>query len=186
MNHVNSPSIINVEEVRKQAMQSLAQGSVTSDYKLDINQACLLLNEALASEIVCMLRYRHHQVIVKGIHSPQIAAEFQEHALSEEAHAMLIAERINQLGGNPDFNPTSLLHRSTTEYGEASDILAMLKEDLVAERIAINVYRKLISWFGDEDPTTRRMLEHILQDEEEHANDLADLLAWSDLNSEKH
>ena len=155
---------------------SLHDGSITQDYALDIHEACRLLNEALATEIMCVLRYRHHQVIAKGIHKPQVAAEFLEHALDEERHMMMLAERINQLGGNPDFNPATICARTATEYGSSRDLLKLIEDDLVAERIAIMVYRKLIEWFGTEDPTTRRMLEEILQDEEDHADDLSDLL----------
>lgn len=166
----------NIEKIKEYADQSIEKGAVTSDYALDIEEACKYLNEALATEIMCVLRYRHHQVIARGINSPQISAEFAEHAMDEERHMIMIAERINQLGGNPDFNPGTVLQRTTTEYGSETDLLKMIKEDLVAERIAIMVYRKLITWFGLSDPTTRRMLEEILKDEEDHANELSDLL----------
>jgi bacterioferritin len=165
-----------IEEIRKQAKQSIEQGAVTKDYPLDLNQAYRLLNAALATEIMCVLRYRHHQVIANGINRPQVAAEFEEHAEDERKHMMMIAERINQLGGNPDFNPGTVSQRTATEYGTGSDLLKLVEEDLIAERIAIMVYRELIEWFGSGDPTTRRMLEEILQDEEDHADDLADLL----------
>ncbi len=163
-------------EIRKQAKQSIEQGAVTQDYSLDLNQVYKLLNAALATEIMCVLRYRHHQIIAKGIDRPQVAAEFKEHADDEQRHMMMIAERINQLGGNPDFNPGTVLQRTATEYGTGNDLLKLVKEDLVAERIAIMVYRELIEWFGASDPTTRRMLEEILKDEEDHADDLSDLL----------
>lgn len=166
----------NVESIRKQAALSIEKGAVTKDYPLDIEQACQLLNDALATEILCVLRYRHHQIIAKGIDRPQVAAEFEEHALQEEKHMLMIADRINQLGGNPDFNPASVTTRSATQYGTGETLKAMIQEDLIAERIAIMVYRKLIEWFGSKDPTTRRMLEDILEEEEDHANDLADLL----------
>lgn len=176
-NSQNSSEIINVDEIRRQAGRSISEGAVTADYPLDREQACELLNEALASEILCVLRYRHHQVIAKGINYPQVAAEFKEHAREEEEHMLQIAERIDQLGGDPDMNPATITSRSATQYGSSSDdLVTLIREDLVAERVAIDVYRKLISWFGDGDPTTRRMLEHILADEEEHATDLADLL----------
>ena len=122
------------------------------------------------------MRYRHHQIIARGIDRPQIAAEFLEHAIDEERHMMMLAERINQLGGDPDFNPATVAKRTATEYGTGTDLLQLIEEDLVAERIAIMVYRKMIEWFGQDDPTTRRMLEEILTDEEEHADDLSDLL----------
>ncbi len=166
----------NINELKKQANRSIEQGAVTSNYPLNIEEACQILNQALASEILCVLRYRHHQVIAKGINYPQVAAEFKEHAISEEEHMLQIAERIDQLGGDPDMNPATVTERSPTEYGTHSDLTTMIREDLVAERIAIEVYRKMIHWFGDYDPTTRRLLEHILADEEKHAADLANLL----------
>jgi len=166
-----------MKEVKKQAEQSLDAGAVTADYPFEIEDACKLLNEALATEIMCVLRYRHHQIIAKGIDRPQVAEEFKEHAEEEQKHMLMIAERINQLGGNPDFNPGTIMSRTATEYGKGTSLEAMIKEDLIAERIAIMVYRKMIEWFGTGDPTTRRMLEEILKDEEDHANDLADLLS---------
>ncbi len=168
--------VYNLEEIKNQAKKSIDNGPVTSDYELDLTQACELLNAALATEIMCVLRYRHHQIIAKGIDKPQVAAEFLEHALDEERHMMMLGERINQLGGNPDFNPATVLQRTATEYGTGHDLAKLIEEDLVAERIAIMVYRKMIDWFGTKDSTTRRMLEEILQDEEDHADDLADLL----------
>lgn len=165
-----------LDEIKKQAKKSIEDGAVTEDYPLDLNQAYKLLNAALATEIMCVLRYRHHQVIAKGIDRPQVAAEFKEHARDEQRHMMMIAERINQLGGNPDFNPGTVIQRTATEYGSGTDLLKLIEEDLVAERIAIMVYRELIEWFGNGDPTTRRMLEEILKDEEDHADDLSDLL----------
>ncbi|AGH94585.1 ferritin-like domain-containing protein [Pseudobdellovibrio exovorus] len=176
-NSHNNNEIINVDEIRKQAGRSINEGAVTADYPLDREMACQLLNEALASEILCVLRYRHHQVIAKGINYPQVAAEFKEHAIEEEEHMMQLAERIDQLGGDPDMNPANITRLSATEYGSSSnDLVTLIREDLVAERVAIDVYRRLIEWFGQGDPTTRRLLEQILADEEEHATDLADLL----------
>ncbi len=131
--------VFNLNEIKMQAEQSISSGSVTPDYPLDINEACRLLNDALATEIMCVLRYRHHQIIAKGIDRPQVAAEFEEHALDEERHMMLIAERINQLGGNPDFNPATVSQRTATEYGTGSDLLRLVEEDLIAERIAIMI-----------------------------------------------
>jgi bacterioferritin len=168
--------VYDLDEIKHQAKEFMDNGSVTQDYPLDIEEACQLLNSALATEIMCVLRYRHHQIIAKGIDRPQVAAEFLEHAQDEERHMMMIAERINQLGGDPDFNPGTVSQRTATEYGVGSDLLVLIEEDLIAERIAIMVYRKLIDWFGVKDPTTRRMLEEILQDEEEHADELSDLL----------
>jgi bacterioferritin len=163
-------------DIRKLAKESLEDGAVTQDYPLNLEQAYKLLNAALATEIMCVMRYRHHQIIADGIDRPQVAAEFNEHAEDEQRHMMMIAERIHQLGGNPDFNPGTVLQRSATEYGEGKELLQLVKEDLIAERIAIMIYRELIEWFGSKDPTTRRMLEEILQDEEDHADDLSGLL----------
>jgi bacterioferritin len=169
--------LYNLNEMKRLAKESIDEGAVTKDYHLNLKEAHKLLNEALATEIMCVLRYRHHQIIAKGIDYPQIADEFKEHAEQEERHMLMLAERINQLGGNPDFNPSSLMQRTATEYGSATTLKDMIKEDLIAERIVIMIYHKLIRWFGTEDPTTRRMLEDILKDEEDHADELADLLA---------
>lgn len=169
-------SIHDVLEIRKHAKQTIESGAVTVNYPLDLTQACRLLNQALASELMCVLRYRSHQIAAKGIDYPQVAAEFKEHADSEENHALLIAERIQQLGGKADFNPANITEKSSTEFGTSENLLSMIKEDLIAERIAIEVYRKDIQWFGDGDPTTRRMLEGILADEEAHADEMAGLL----------
>lgn len=165
-----------IEKIKKAARESIENGAVTKDYPLDLEQAYTLLNKALASEIMCVMRYKHHQIIAKGIDRPQIALEFEEHANDELRHMMMIAERINQLGGNPDLNPGTVLERTDTEYGKGTDLMTLVEEDLVAERIAIMVYRELINWFGAGDPTTRRMLEDILKDEEEHADDLSEIL----------
>lgn len=172
-------SLYNIDKIKEQARRSVEEGAVTKNYPLDVEEACRLLNEALATEIVCVMRYRHHQIVAKGINYIDISAEFAEHAASEEQHAMMLAERIDQLGGDPDFNPDTIMQRSVSDYGyqKGDDLVAMIEEDLIAERVVIDVYRKLIQWFGTEDSTTRRMLEKILEDEEEHANDLADLLA---------
>lgn len=172
----SSKEAFNIDDIQQQARQSINTGSVTPDYPLDLTVACELLNAALATEIMCILRYRHHQIIAKGIDRLQVAAEFEEHALDEERHMMMIAERINQLGGNPDLNPATVSERTATGYDSGKDLLELIKADLIAERVAIMVYRKLIEWFGDNDPTTRRMLEEILKDEEDHADDLSDLL----------
>ena len=179
----NTTKLYDVEQVRQEAKQSIQDGAVTKDYPLDLPQTYQLMNEALASEILCVLRYRHHQIVAKGIDFPQVSAEFAEHAEDEQRHMMMIAERIDQLGGDPDFNPATIPTRSTTEYGSSGTKIALdelIKEDLIAERIAIEVYRKLIEHFGHADPTSRRMFEKILEDEEEHANDLSDLLAAVD------
>ncbi len=174
-----SSEVFNVKEIRKNAANSVESGAVTESYPLDLKKTHQLLNQALASEILCVLRYRHHQIIAKGIDYPQVAAEFEEHAESEERHMLMLAERIDQLGGDPDFDPATIVSRSATEYGSPSDtpLTALIKEDLVAERIVIDVYRKMIEYFGKGDPTSRRLMETILADEEEHAAELADLLA---------
>jgi bacterioferritin len=175
--------LYDVDQIRQEARQSIDQGAVTQDYPLDREQVFQLMNEALASEILCVLRYRHHQIIAKGINFPQVAAEFAEHAADEQEHMMRIAERIDQLGGDPDFNPATIANRSSTEYGSSGaqvELVELIKEDLVAERIAIEIYRKLVSYFGHADPTSRRLFEDILADEEDHANDLSDLIAAID------
>jgi bacterioferritin len=176
--------LYNVEQVRRDARESILNGPVTADYPLDLARTYQLMNEALGAEILCVLRYRHHQVIAKGIDFPQVAAQFAEHAEDEQKHMMSIAERIDQLGGNPDFNPATVTARASTEYGESDVLSQMIEEDLVAERVVIEIYRRLIHWFGHEDPTSRRMFEKILEDEEDHANDLADLLAAVDPRTE--
>jgi bacterioferritin len=170
-------ALYDIEEVRKQAAQSLESGAVTPDYPLDLERTYQLLNEALATEILCVLRYRHHQIIAKGIDYPQVAAEFAEHAATEEQHMLDIGQRIEELGGNPDFDPSTVVARSATEYGTGTTLVEMIREDLIAERVVIEIYRKLVGWFGNEDPTSRRLIEGILADEEDHANDLASLLA---------
>lgn len=174
--HNGHNALYNLKDVKQQAEKYLENGAVTEDYALNVKEAIQHLNDALATEIMCVMRYRHHQIIAKGINRPQVAAEFLEHAQDEEKHMMMIAERINQLGGDPDFNPQTVAQRTTTEYGSGKDLLKLIEEDLIAERIAIMVYRNLIQWFGLQDSTTRRMLEEILKDEEDHADDLADLL----------
>ncbi|MCR9192095.1 MAG: ferritin-like domain-containing protein [Gammaproteobacteria bacterium] len=170
-------SSINIAEIQKLAKESTQDGAITQDYALDLEEAIRLLNDALATEIMCVLRYRHHQIIASGIDRPQVAAEFLEHALDEERHMMMIAERINQLGGDPDFDPSTIVARTATEYGSGKDLEKLIEENLIAERVAIMVYRSMVQWFGSEDSTTRRMLEEILQDEEHHADDLADLIS---------
>jgi len=177
MKSTSDNSVYNVQNITLEAKKSIKQGAVTPDYPLDLEQAYQLLNAALATEIMCVMRYRHHQIIASGINKPQVAAEFKEHADDEQKHMMMIAERINQLGGNPDFNPATVMQRTATLYSAGvTDLHKLIEEDLVAERIAIMVYRKLITWFGADDPTTRRMLEEILKDEEDHADDLSELI----------
>ncbi len=165
-----------IQEIRNRARQKIEEGPVTADYGLDKDRAVGILNEALATEIVCALRYRFHYYMATGIHSTAVADEFAEHAREEEEHAAQIAERIKQLGGKPDMNPATLVQRSHSEYKEGNSLIDMIREDLVAERIAIESYREMIQFFGDNDPTSRRIMEEILAKEEEHADDLADLL----------
>jgi bacterioferritin len=159
-----------------EARQNLDDGAVTPSYGPWRKQVVLLLNDALATELVCVLRYKRHHFTAHGLASPRIAEEFMIHAQAEAGHADRLAERIVQLGGEPDFSPDTLLERSHAGYDEASDLKAMLRSNLVAERVAVEAYRQMISLIGDTDPSTRRLLEEILQDEEEHADELADLL----------
>ena len=165
-----------VEEIRQRASTKIEEGAVTHGYKGDLQKTNSILNEALATEIVCVLRYMHHYFMATGVHGRSVADEFKEHADSEREHADMIAERIQQLGGKPDFNPKSLLERSVSQYVEGETLGEMIREDLIAERIVIEVYQEMIRYFGDGDPTTRIMIENILKDEEEHASELADLL----------
>ena len=165
-----------IQELRDRARQHISEGSLTSDYGLDRERAVAVLNEALATELVCVLRYKYHYFMATGIHSQTAKAEFLEHAGEEQEHADQIAERIKQLGGKPEMNPAGLADRSHSEFQEGTSVTDMLKEDLIAERIAIESYREMIQFFGERDSTTRRMLEGILAMEEEHADDLADLL----------
>jgi bacterioferritin len=165
-----------IQEIRDRARQHITDGAVTRDYGLDRDRAVAVLNEALATELVCVLRYKFHYFMATGIHSTAAKEEFLEHANEEQEHADQIAERIKQLGGKPEMNPATLTGNSHSEYKEGGTLAEMLKEDLVAERIAIESYRDMVNFFGDKDPTTRRMLEQILAKEEEHADDIADLL----------
>ena len=165
-----------VEEIRNRARQKIEDGAVTEAYQGDVEKTIGILNEALATEIVCVLRYMHHYFMATGVHAMSVRNEFKEHADAEREHADLIADRIQQLGGKPDFNPKSLLERSASQYVEGSDLAHMIKEDLIAERIVIEVYSEMIRYFGNNDPTTRILIERILRDEEEHASDLSDLL----------
>jgi bacterioferritin len=170
------PFLTDIETLRKRARQHIEQGAVTEAYRADADVVVKLLNEALATEIVCTLRYKRHYFMAKGIHAEPVAAEFLEHANQEQGHADQIAERIVQLGGEPDFSPQGLATRSHAEYIEGDSLLQMIKEDLVAERIAIESYLEMIAYLEGRDPTTRRLLESILANEEEHAEDLNSLL----------
>ena len=173
-----------IQTLRRRAREHIAQGAVTPGYHADRDVVLKLLNEALATEIVCTLRYKRHYFMAKGIHAEGVASEFLEHANDEQQHADQIAARITQLGGAPDFSPEGLVTRSHAEYVEGETLEEMIKEDLVAERIAIDSYREMIVYFGDADPTSRRLLEEILAKEEEHADDLATLLET--LDNTKH
>lgn len=173
----NQPFISDIEEIRRRARQHIENGAVTEGYLGDRRTIIKILNEALATEIVCVLRYKRHYYMAQGIHAEAVAAEMQEHATQEQVHADRIAERVTQLGGEPDFNPEGLTNRSHAEYKEGTSLLDMVKEDLVAERIAIDSYAEIVRYIGDKDPTTRRLMEDILAQEEEHADDLAKLLA---------
>jgi bacterioferritin len=170
------PFLTDIKTLRERARRHIENGAVTEGYTADRETVVKLLNEALATEIVCVLRYRRHYFMATGINAESVAAEFLQHANEEQGHADQIAGRIVQLGGEPNFNPEGLLSRSHAEYVEGESLTDMIKEDLVAERIAIDSYRELITYFGDDDPTSRRMMEEILAVEEEHADDLVSLL----------
>jgi bacterioferritin len=170
-----------IQEIRRRAREHIEAGAVTPGYRADRDTVLKLLNEALATELVCVLRYKRHYFMARGLTSLSIAQEFLEHATDEQSHADRIADRIIQLDGAPNFDPEGLATRSHAEYREGGDLCEMLREDLVAERIAIESYAEIVRFVGDDDPTTRRLMEEILAKEEEHANDLSDLLARLDI-----
>jgi bacterioferritin len=170
------PFVTDIQTLRARARQHIEQGAVTPGYRANREIVIRLLNEALATEIVCVLRYKRHYFMASGINAQSVAQEFLQHANEEQMHADQIAQRIVQLGGAPNFSPDGLMTRSHSEYIEGTTLLDMIKEDLVAERIAIDSYRDMINYFGNEDPTTRRLMEGILAMEEEHADDLVSLL----------
>jgi bacterioferritin len=172
----DKPFLTDIKTLRERARQHIEKGAITEGYKVDLGTAIKILNEALATEIVCVLRYKRHYYMATGIHSEAVAAEFLQHATEEQGHADEIAARIVQLGGAPDLNPDGLTSRSHAEYVEGETLIDMIKEDLVAERIAIDSYREMIKYFGTDDSTSRRMLEGILAMEEEHADDLVSML----------
>src|SRR5436853_2947377 len=165
-----------VEELRQRARQKIEEGAVTDAYRGDKERAITILNEALATEIVCVLRYMHHYFMATGVHGAAARDEFKEHADEEREHADLVAERIQQLGGKPDFNPKNLLERSISHYVEGETLAGMIREDLIAERMVIELYQQMVRYFENNDPTTRILIERLLKDEEEHASDLTDLL----------
>ena len=170
------PFLTDVKTLRARARQHLEDGAMTATYRGDVKRAIEILQSVLATEIVCVLRYTQHAIAASGISSEGVKAEFAEHAKDERAHMMSVAERINQLGGKPNFNPEGILTRSASQYVEGADLVDMIKENLIAERIAVDHYRELIRYFGDDDPGTRTMIEGILRKEEEHADDMHDLL----------
>ena len=168
--------LTDVQTLRDRARQSLEKGPVMPSYQGDVDQTIELLQSVVATELVCVLRYKMHAIAAEGISSEGVKAEFEEHATAEYGHMVLAAERIDQLGGVPDLNPAGLAERSATEYGKGGNLVEMIRQNLIAERIVIEHYQELIRFFGDKDPTTRIMLEHILADEEDHASDMHDLL----------
>jgi bacterioferritin len=172
----NKTFLSDIQTLRKRAREHIEQGAVTEGYNADRQTVLKLLNEALATELICVLRYKRHYFMATGIHSQSVAQEFLQHANEEQGHADEIAARIVQLGGAPNFSPEGLASRSHAEYVEGDSLIDMIKEDLVAERIAIDSYREMVKYCGNDDPTTRRMLEGILAMEEEHADDLVSLL----------
>ena len=173
----DKPFLSDVKTLRERARKNLGEGNVSFSYEGDAGKTIAILQSVLATEIVCVLRYTMHAVAATGISSEGVKDEFAEHAKEEQEHMMMVAERINQLGGSPDFNPQGLASRAVSEYGKQElDLVEMIKENLVAERIAVDHYRELIRYFGNEDPATRMMLERILVVEEEHSNDMHDLL----------
>jgi bacterioferritin len=172
----SKPFLTDIQTIRKRAREHIEKGAITEGYKADRDTVIKLLNEALATEIVCTLRYKRHYYMASGIHAKSVAEEFLEHAREEEEHADMLARRITQLDGAPNFNPDGLLTRSHSDYIEGADLVDMLKEDLIAERIAIDSYRDIAQYLGNDDPTSRRVMEEILAKEEEHAEDLSTLL----------
>jgi bacterioferritin len=171
------PFLSDIKELRKRAREEIDKGAITPAYELDPQQTIDLLQTVLATEIVCVLRYTMHAVAATGISSEGVKAEFEEHANDEREHAQWVAERINQLGGTPNFNPEGLASRSASQYGpQELNLVEMIKENLIAERIAVEHYRELVRYFGQKDPTSRVLIERILAVEEEHANDMHDLL----------
>lgn len=172
----DQPFLSDIQELRKRAREHMENGAVTSAYKADRKTVIRILNEVLATEIVCVLRYKRHYYMATGIHAQAVAQEFLEHAEEEQSHADIAAERITQLGGEPNFNPEGLTTRSHAQYVEGKTLLDMVREDLVAERIAVESYNEIIRYLGDNDPTTRIAMEQILAKEEEHADDMKKLL----------
>ncbi|HKD67333.1 MAG TPA: ferritin-like domain-containing protein [Candidatus Binataceae bacterium] len=165
-----------LKAIKERARKDMEQGAVTDNYQADRAAVVKVLNDVLATELVCVLRYRRHYYMAYGINSEAVKEEFLQHANQEQEHADWIATRITQLNGEPNFNPEGLASRSHSDYAEGRDLVSMMKEDLVAERIAIESYAEIVRWLGDKDPTTRRLMEDILKTEEEHAEDMKTLL----------
>lgn len=165
-----------IEEIRRRAVEQMDQGAVTASYQADRERVIGVLNEVLATETVCTLRYRSHYFRARGVHAPGIEDEFLEHANEEQQHADRVAKRITELGGTPNLDPEGLASRSHAQYGDGDTLGEMIREDLIAERIAIATYSEIVRWLGNDDPTTRRMMEEILATEEEHADDMVKLL----------
>jgi bacterioferritin len=174
--NTSQPFLTDVKELRRRARENIERGALTESYGLDPKLVCEILNQALATEIVCVLRYKRHYFMATGLNKDAVAAEFLEHANDEQGHADRIAERITQLGGAPDLNPEGMASRSHSEYKTGNSLTDMIKEDLIAERIAIESYSEIVRFLGDKDVTSRRLMEEILAVEEEHANDMNDLL----------
>ena len=167
---------LDITRLRDNARKQIELGPITDAYGADVNRVIDVCNEALATELVCVLRYKRHYFTATGLDAPQVAAEFLQHASEEQGHADQLAHRITQLGGKPDFNPATLVERAHAEYDDSENLLEMVKEDLIAERIAIASYTEIIQWLGSSDPTSRRLFEGILEVEEEHADDLLGFL----------
>jgi bacterioferritin len=175
-----TPFMTDIKELRRRAREHILKGAVTQSYQGDLKTSIQLLQEALATEIVCVLRYKSHYYLADGIHAKAVADEFLEHATEEQQHAEQISERIKQLDGEPNWSPEGILSRSHAEFRNGDTLVDLIKEDLIAERIAIDSYKEMIRYFGEKDPTSRRLMEEILAKEEEHAQDLMDLLVTLD------
>jgi bacterioferritin len=171
------PFVSDIKKIRDRAKKQIEKGAVTAGYQGDAKQVCEVLNEALATELVCVLRYKAHYFAAQGINSEGVKAEFLQHANDEQQHADQLCERITQLNGEPNLNPEGLSTRSHSLYETSGDLATMIKEDLIAERIAIDTYGEIVRWLGEKDPTSRRLMESLLEKEEEHANDMNDLLS---------
>lgn len=173
---MKQPFRLDLESIKRKARQNMSAGAVTENYRADREAVIKVLNDVLATEIVCNLRYRNNALVAQGIHAEALVAEFNEHAAQEQVHADKIAARIVQLGGEPNLDPATLSQRSHAEYTTSRNLKQLIQENLIAERVAIDTYTEIVRWLGDDDPTTRRLLEWVLGEEEEHADDLSNLL----------